>query len=87
MQHLISKWVLDQHDRIMYEKRRLDSCWVRRAEGRIYKDQDYGPRLRSSRHRNAVSILRDLGLLEIDGDDQVLLTDEGGKILERVLSE
>lgn len=86
LQNLVSKWILDQHDRIMYEKRRLDSCWVRRAEGRIFKDQDYGPRLRSSRHYNAVSILRDLGLLEIDGDGHILLTDEGAKILEKVLA-
>jgi hypothetical protein len=83
---LIESLIINQHDKIMYEKRRLDSCWLTHIEGRIIKEQDYGPRPRSSRHKNAVSILYDLGLLTIDLDTRIIsLTSNGKEILKKVL--
>lgn len=84
---LVEKFILNQHDRIMYEKRRLDSCWLHRVDGRIVKDQDYDPRWRSSRHWNAVSILKDLDLLSIDDKDQIFVTPEGKNVLLRITSK
>ena len=85
LKNIITDMILNQHDRIMYEKRRLDSCWLRRVEGRIIKDQDYGPRWRSSRHGNAVSILCDLKLLDADKDLNITITKEGQNILEKII--
>lgn len=85
LQTMIDSYILNQHDRIMYEKGRLESCWLHRIEGRIFKDQDYGPRWRSSRHSNAVSILHDLGLVEVDDKGCISITAEGNSVLERSL--
>jgi hypothetical protein len=81
---ILETFILDQHDRIMYEKRRLDSCWLHRTEGRILKDQDYEPAWRSSRHINSVKILSDLGFLEISTDGLISITSDGKKILKGI---
>jgi hypothetical protein len=84
---MIEGFIINQHDRIMYEKRRLDSCWLSRIEGKIVKEQDYDPRWRSSRHRNAVTILRDLGFVDVDVDMLILITKDGRKVLQKVLKD
>lgn len=87
LRFMIEGFVINQHDRVMYEKRRLDSCWLSRAEGKIIKEQDYDPKWRSSRHRNAVTILRDLGFVDIDADMMISITKDGRKILQKVLKD
>lgn len=82
---LIKTFVLNQHDRIMYEKGRLESCWLHRLEGKILKDQDYQPVFRSSRHWNCVRILRDVGLLEFGIDGKIAITSDGRRTLGRIL--
>jgi len=83
---LLGRLVLDQHDRIMYEKRRLDSTWFSRSGGRILKDQDYEPHRRNSRFQNAVRILCDLGLLEMtDPEEGLRVTATGATQLEQIL--
>ena len=82
LSRIVLTFILDQHDRVMYEKRRLDSCWLHRAENRVLKDQDYGPRWRSSRHRNVISILNDLKLLNINKDKSISLSQEGKNLLK-----
>ena len=84
---MIESFVINQHDKIMYEKRRLDSCWLTRSEGKIVKEQDYDPKWRSSRHRNAVTILRDLGFVDVDADMMISITKDGRKILQKVLKD
>ncbi len=85
LQNLIEPFIFKQHDRIMYEKGKLDSCWLERREGRIIKVQDYDPVWRSSRHLNAVRIMRDLGLVRFGNENGLSLTARGKKILERSL--
>jgi hypothetical protein len=82
---LMEPFVLDQHDRVMYEKGRLESCWLHRLDGKIHKDQDYQPVFRSSRHWNCVRILRDIGLLEFGSDDEISITSDGSRQLRRIL--
>ncbi len=82
---LLLETLIAQHDRIMYEKGRLDSCWIRRPEGRLIKDQDYEPAQRSSRHAAAVNILCDLALLRVNDDGDLLLTAKGGQLLHKLL--
>jgi hypothetical protein len=82
---LMEPFVLGQHDRVMYEKGRLESCWLHRLDGKIHKDQDYQPVFRSSRHWNCVRILRDLGLLEFGPDDEISITADGRRQLSRIL--
>jgi hypothetical protein len=84
LEPLVSKLILEQHDRIMYEKGKLDS-WLHRTEGRIIKDQDYLPSYRSPRTDNSVSILTDLGLLAKDSDKQLKVTVRGNALLQRVI--
>jgi hypothetical protein len=85
LQNIIEPFIFKQHDRIMYEKGKLDSCWLERREGRILKVQDYDPVWRSSRHLNAVRIMRDLGLVRFGDENELSLTAQGKKILERSL--
>ena len=82
---LVSRLILDQHDRIMYEKGKLESCWLHRTEGRIIKDQDYVPSYRSPRSNNSISILTDLGLLTMDSDKQLKVTARGNALLQKVI--
>jgi hypothetical protein len=79
---LVEDLILNQHDRIMYEKRRLDSSWVQRTDGCIKKDQDFRPAWRSSRFLNAVRIMADLNLLDIDQDKEVRISAAGRKLLK-----
>ncbi|MGH9429832.1 MAG: hypothetical protein ACRD2L_26410, partial [Terriglobia bacterium] len=82
---LLLETLIAQHDRIMYEKGRLDSCWIRRPEGRLIKDQDYEPAWRSSRHDAAVNILCDLDLLRANDDGDLFLTAKGRQLLHKLL--
>lgn len=81
----ISNLILDQHDRVMFEKRNLESCWLHRIESKIVKDQDYFPAWRLSRHNNAFGILQDLRLIQDDQHGCTSLTAEGKRILKRIL--
>lgn len=81
----LEPFVLDQHDRIMYEKGRLESCWLHRLDGKIHKDQDYQPVFRSSRHWNCIRILRDIGLLDFTSDNEISITADGRRQLNRIL--
>lgn len=85
LQDIIEPFICKQHDRIMYEKGKLESCWLERREGRIIKVQDYDPVWRSSRHLNAVRIMRDLGLVRFGDENELSLMARGKKILERSL--
>jgi hypothetical protein len=87
LKSLLEPFVLDQHDRIMYEKGRLESCWLHRLDGKIQKDQDYKAVFRSSRHWNCVRILRDLGLLDFGADHGMSITSDGRKVLARILND
>lgn len=87
LKSILEPFVLDQHDRIMYEKGRLESCWLRRLDGKIQKDQDYRPVFRSSRHWNCVRILRDVGLLDFGADHGMSITSDGHKALARILKD
>lgn len=85
MRVLLETFVIAQHDRIRWERRRLDSCWLRRDGERIFKDQDYWPRHRSSRHRNAVRILRDLALLRINEAGDIAVNSDGKQVLAKIM--
>lgn len=85
LKEIITQFILDRHDVIMYEKKRLDSCWLHRVEGRIYKDQDYSATWRSSRHNNVISILRDLNLINVSEDDNIQQTTDGNSIFKDML--
>ena len=82
---ILTSFVLSQHDRTMYEKGRLESCWLHRQDGKIWKDQDYQPMFRNTRHNNCVHIMSDLGLLSIDDDGKIAATKEGRRLLKKAL--
>jgi hypothetical protein len=85
MEPILSELILDQHDRVMYEKGKLESCWLHRIEGRVFKDQDYSPGYRSPRSDNSVSVLTDLCLLAKDSNDQLSVTGGGQSTLGRFM--
>jgi hypothetical protein len=82
-----------QHDHVMYGKGRLESCWLHLEDDRYVYDQAYTASLRASRHEQAVQILADLGLLQWTtahsgrGDRQLMLTEQGCHVIERVRAE
>ena len=84
---LIEPFILQQHDRVMYEKGKLESCWFHWADRKIVKDQDYSPGFRASRHWNCVMIMTDLGLLRVDDDGGISVTSEGRGALSRLLKD
>jgi|APLak6261679142_1056127.scaffolds.fasta_scaffold00003_150 hypothetical protein len=77
--------VVANHDRIMYEKGRLEACWVHREGERLVHDQDYGVAYpaHASRHRSALGILVDLGLARVDDDGTFGTTAEGEAVRQR----
>lgn len=79
--HALVTFIVRQHDRVMYEKGRLDSCWVDTEGDRLTRAQDYGAALRASRHRQAVRILEDLLVLAGSESDHIELTSIGKAIL------
>jgi hypothetical protein len=68
-----------------YEKGRLESRWLHRLDGKLRKGRDYLPVFRASRHWNWVRILRDVGLLELGGGDEISITADGRRQLSRML--
>ena len=82
-----------QHDRVMYGKGRLESCWLHVADDRYVYDQAYTPAFRASRHEQAVQILVDLGLLQWTmassgrGDHRLMITERGRHVIQRALPE
>lgn len=81
---LLEEFVLNQHDRIMYEKRKIDG-WLHRTGGKIIKDQDYKPNWRASRFLNAVKIMADLKLVDINDKKEMTITSEGKDLLKQLL--
>jgi hypothetical protein len=82
--------IAQHHDRVMYEKGRLESCWMHQQDGRLVRDQDYQPYYRSSRHDQAIEILADLGLVRLvtSGKEvSVRLRSQGKTVLSKVLRE
>jgi hypothetical protein len=85
LQPIIEEFVLKQHERVMYGKGKLESCWLQTVNGRVIKDQDYSPVYRSSRCENSMSILKDLGLIERKVG-KLFLTKRGVTVLGKVLA-
>lgn len=77
---------LVRHEEIKFQKHRLDATWFERSGDRYLKVQDLRVQFRASRHKNMVTVLQDLGLLE-DGtlDDPLLPTKKAGKQLSEIL--
>lgn len=79
------EWMLQRHDRVKFQKRKLEASWFEVADDRWVKQQDIKPSFRASRHRNAVTILQDLALIEHSLlDDPLMLTSEGRRVLAKV---
>jgi hypothetical protein len=77
---------LGRHDRVKFRKRRLDASWLMASQGRYERLRDLSPEFRSSRHRNASRILHDVGLLQLDRDEETCsLTADGAKQLQRII--
>lgn len=75
---------LRHHDKVMYVKGRLDSCWLHREGDKWIKDQDLEPSFRSPRILQAIHMLTDLGAISENGDDGILgLTALGRTVLEQ----
>lgn len=83
LSNLIEEFALNQHDRIMYEKRKIDG-WLHRTGGKIIKDQDFRPTWRASRFLNAVKIMADLKLVDINDEKELMITSEGKDLLEKL---
>jgi hypothetical protein len=82
--NLIEEFVLNQHDRIMYEKRKIDG-WLHRTDGKIIKDQDYKPNWRASRFLNAAKIMADLKIVDITDKKELTITSEGKNLLKQLV--
>lgn len=80
--------IVQHHDRVMYDKGRLESCWIDRRNDRLVYAQEYEPFRRSTRHNQARRILDDLGLIEwrdANGERSLFLTALGRTVLGRAL--
>ncbi|MBI3918728.1 MAG: hypothetical protein HY322_17170 [Betaproteobacteria bacterium] len=82
---ILVELVVAQHDRIMYEKGRLEACWVHRDGDRLVFDQDYpaGYPAHNSRQRAAMGILVDLGLVQGNKDGRYAPTKDGDRVFVR----
>jgi hypothetical protein len=89
LKHFVAE-IAHHHDRVMYEKGRLESCWMHQQDGRLVRDQDYQPYYRSSRHDQAVEIRADLGLVRLitsGSETSLRLKSQGKKVLSQALRE
>jgi hypothetical protein len=80
-------YLVRHHDRIMYEKGRLESCWIEAEQDHLTRAQDYDATFRESRHSQAARILEDLLLVRRDAEEHLTLTSAGKGILRRTLGE
>ncbi|MBI5397708.1 MAG: hypothetical protein HZA91_20615, partial [Verrucomicrobia bacterium] len=81
------RWLVDRHEQVKFQKRKLDASWLEVANGRFLKQQDIIPGFRASRHGNAAMILQDLGLLKHGSlDDPLRLTGDGRRVLRQVIA-
>ena len=75
-----------RHDKVKFQKRKLDASWFDQANGRFTKQQDIVPGFRASRHGNAATVLQDLGLIKHSGlDEPLCLTARGKQVLKEVI--
>jgi hypothetical protein len=81
LRDFIRRFVFEQHQLVLFQKGRLDAAWLHLSDGRYFKDQDYEPDFRTSRHRSAVGILIDLRLVRVDSTERLYVTAEGRTIL------
>lgn len=78
--------IVQHHDRVMYDKGRLESCWIDHRDDCLIHEQDYKPFRRATRHEQAIQILEELGLVEWkagSGDQHLVLSAAGRRVLER----
>lgn len=87
LEPLLRKFVISQHERVFYQKGNLRSVWLKRTDGRIFKEQDYEPVWRNSRLFNCISIMADLKLLKIYESNSVSITAAGTRLMKKVLRE
>lgn len=87
LEPLLEQFVVNQHDRVFYEKGNLRSVWLKRSGGRIFKEQDYEPVWRNSRIFNCVSIMTDLKLLRVDDQKAVSITAAGTRLMNKLLRD
>lgn len=86
LKKLIQRFVLDQHKAVFFEKKCPDSIWIKTSDDIVTKEKDYTPDFRATRHPSAISILNDLGLLQII-DSNIYLTNDGKNTLVELLEE
>ena len=69
----------------MYEKGRLEACWVHREGDRLVYDQDYPASYpaHNSRQRAAMGILIDLDLAQENDDGRYAPTKDGDRFFLR----
>lgn len=85
LSEFVERFIIRQHERIWLEKHNIESRWLDWSDGRIRKEQDYTPLWRSSRHASAVSVMADLGLVEISQERELSITPLGQQILKKTL--
>lgn len=78
MEEVIEVFIVQRHDRVLFEKARLENQRIARRGSLLLYVDGINPAPHSSRLENAVSILRDLGLVEEIRDTGTLqLTADG----------
>lgn len=86
----MARLIAQSHDRVMYEKGRLESCWLEYDAGRYRRAQDYETYRRAPRLLQAAFILADLKLLDVEGEGgeaRFTLTPQGESTLARALKD
>jgi hypothetical protein len=77
--------MMHRHELVKFQKGKLEASWFEVDGGRWLKQQDIEPSFRASRHRNAVTILQDLALIEHSKlDEPLVVTSEGRRVLVQV---
>ncbi len=81
------KFVFARHEQVMFQKRKLEACWISFANNHFFKEQSLQPRFRSARHVNAVRIMYDLGLVDFEKDRNGWTISDSGSDLLATLTE
>ena len=86
LRQMLKAYVIEQHDRIMIEKRDLRRCWFTVENGRYFFVADESQIDRPAKYSTIMAYLRDMGLIA-EPEAGVRLTSEGQELFARLKRE
>jgi len=76
LQFCLKNFIIQQHDRVMYEKRDLRRCWFTKEQNKYFFQAEINPIWRPAKFQTIMNFVEDMGLVK-KVDESYLLTTDG----------